>query len=270
MIRFGVVSFVNSRLYAFGLEALKAAGGAFETVYAPPRQLSMALAEGELDAALIPAYDFLRGTGAGYVPGHGIAGSGAVETVRLFCLDDPNAGPYSVETLLADSRSASSVALAQVLMSNRFGRDPEIETVDIDRVLSLSPTEGLLVIGDSAHRDRPGCRSLDLGAEWTAWTGLPFVFALWVVRERERIPELRALLDQALDQAESRMDDVVREAAILSGFDPDWIRHYLTRIIRNRLTESEMAGLREFARLTGMPDPPPMSDPVRAVPGVQA
>jgi chorismate dehydratase len=37
----------------------------------------------------------------------------------------------------------------------------------------------------------------DLGAEWHAWTGLPFVFARWMVR-KEVAPREKALLEELL------------------------------------------------------------------------
>ena len=36
----------------------------------------------------------------------------------------------------------------------------------------------------------------DLGEEWTQWTGLPFVFALWIARPGVELPGVAALLAQ--------------------------------------------------------------------------
>ena len=48
------------------------------------------------------------------------------------------------------------------------------------------PHEAVLVIGDAAlllsARQLYPVR-VDLGAEWSTWTGLPFVFAVWAARK---------------------------------------------------------------------------------------
>ena len=48
------------------------------------------------------------------------------------------------------------------------------------------------------RRGAPGFSyTYDLGAEWHAWTGLPFVFARWMVR-KEAAAKDKALLEEAL------------------------------------------------------------------------
>src|SRR5436190_20439407 len=56
-----------------------------------------------------------------------------------------------------------------------FPMDQPAEECDADAVL---------LIGDRAMRAAlPGYPySYDLGQEWTEWTGLPFVYAVWAVR----------------------------------------------------------------------------------------
>ena len=58
------------------------------------------------------------------------------------------------------------------------------EAGDLDALAGL-PHEAVLVIGDAALLLAARGRYphvVDLGAEWKAWTGLPFVFAVWAAR----------------------------------------------------------------------------------------
>ena len=64
---------------------------------------------------------------------------------------------------------------------------------------ALTHYPALLLIGDAALKgaaDPGGCRVYDLGELWHDFTGLPFVFALWIARRdavRARGSELAAL-----------------------------------------------------------------------------
>lgn len=63
------------------------------------------------------------------------------------------------------------------------------------------PHDAFLLIGHQALRRRLGVprfpHTYDLGAEWQAWTGLPFVFSRWMVR-RDVDPKDQALLQDTL------------------------------------------------------------------------
>ena len=61
--------------------------------------------------------------------------------------------------------------------------------------------DAFLLSGNDALRLRGGARGFphtyDLGAEWHAWTGLPFVFSRWMVRQ-DIDPKALALLQDTL------------------------------------------------------------------------
>ena len=89
----------------------------------------------------------------------------------------------------------------KTLLSRRFRVTP-------NRYVGLDdePTDAFLLIGDEALRQRrgvPGYPHLyDLGEEWHRWTGLPFVFARWVVRRDlndDKVRWLEALLSRSIE-----------------------------------------------------------------------
>lgn len=150
-----------------------------QAVASVPRHMVELALRGEVDLAPLPvvaAFDHPEiFTPIGEM---GIATTGAARSVLLLSATPPAA--------LADARigvideTATSVRLLKVLLRLRYGIERFFLTG-----LDEEP-EALLLIGDRALVDRPDPKVyphvLDLAAEWHAWTGLPFVFACWMVR----------------------------------------------------------------------------------------
>jgi chorismate dehydratase len=91
--------------------------------------------------------------------------------------------------------AATSARLLQVLLSLKHQVQPAAYVSPED------PHEALLLIGNQGLRRRGGVRGFphkyDLGEEWHQWTGLPFVFARWMVR-KDMDPTDEAVLQDAL------------------------------------------------------------------------
>lgn len=145
-----------------------------------PRVLIEELRRGELEAALVSSIEGFRRPGYEALRSIGMACDGEVRSVRMFL----RTAPEDVRSLALDCGSATSVALSKVLLSNRFG-------AKVERCFDIEPTmrpdgidaDAVLLIGDAGLRAEAGQRRvLDLGAEWKAWKGLPFIFALWLIR----------------------------------------------------------------------------------------
>lgn len=68
---------------------------------------------------------------------------------------------------------------------------------DVEPGAGVASGRPFLEIGNFALRHfvhtPPGYHRIDLAREWTSWTGLPFVFAVWIVR-RTQTPLARKLL----------------------------------------------------------------------------
>ena len=82
-LRVGAVSYLNAKPLYFGLaDAAPEVSLSMDV----PSRLADRLAAGELDVALIPSVEYLRGASLGYeiVPGIAIAARGAVRSVKLF------------------------------------------------------------------------------------------------------------------------------------------------------------------------------------------
>src|SRR3954447_23994841 len=118
-LRVGAVSYLNAKPLYHRLD--RWAPGVDLTMDLPSR-LASRLADGDLDVALIPSVEYLRGAASGYeiLPGFAIAARGAVRSVKLF-----SRVPFErIERLALDEGSRTSQALARVWLDARHGIRP--------------------------------------------------------------------------------------------------------------------------------------------------
>jgi chorismate dehydratase len=115
-------------------------------------------------------------------------------------------------------------------------------------------TAAALVIGDAALNgqwERRFEHIVDLGQMWHQSTGLPFVFALWVVRRKvaEQYPENVAavvdLLQQSRRMGEQHIGHVAQNASTTLGLDLERSREYY-RVLQYDLDAPQQRGLQTF------------------------
>lgn len=246
-IRVGAVSYLNARPLYYGLEEL---APQVELTMDYPSRLADQLSSGRLDLALIPSVEYLRGASMGYeiLPGFAIAAKGPVRSVKLFCK-----GPIGqIERLALDAGSRTSQALVRVLLHYKFGVCPgRIEELPIGVPVLESTADAILLIGDRAMSEPHGSfdHVIDLAEAWRDFTGLPFVFALWVVRAGVELGDLPDVLSRCRAAGLSHASELADEHGPGLGLDHTTCYDYLTRVLSYDLGEPEIAGLRRFAEL---------------------
>lgn len=230
---------------------------------AVPAELARRLSRGELDVALLPVAEALRGGFGPFVGRFGIACDGAVESVLAFVPagGEPVTWPLDV---VVDPASRTSVALLRVLLERRWGLAPRYRVAPAPGPDPREhPASITLTIGDRALAVRTGYpgRVVDLGAEWKAWTGLPFVFARWTARagaDAALVEALARTLDGAAQRGLERRDELAADHGPAHGLTSAQARRYLSTSIRFALGERAEAGLARFreelARLGPGPD----------------
>jgi chorismate dehydratase len=131
------------------------------------------------------------------LPELSISAVGAVKSVLLFSripIEELDGCPIGLS-----AESDTSVNLLKVLLARKYGFKNSFERTSLPLSEALSTFPGLLLIGDAALKGVAadgGCHIYDLGELWHDFTGLPFVFALWIVRRdaaREKHAELADL-----------------------------------------------------------------------------
>lgn len=173
-----------------------------------PRRLGEEARAGNVDCGLMAAADwFSLEQEFERVGCFGIACLGRVESVLL--LGKTPLSSLGGSRVVLTSESSTSAALIRILLEQRFGlTDLRYERGDFRDPRGIPEGEAWLVIGDpalAARRTAPGMVVCDLGEAWTAWTDLPFVYALWTAR-RVLPAETKATLAGFLDRSLERSD----------------------------------------------------------------
>ena len=158
------------------------------------------------------------------------------------------------QTLGLTGESDTSVNLLKIILHKFYGHRNSFETLRISTPEALSDFPAILLIGDSALkagllRDS-SIYTYDLGELWYKHTGLPFVFALWIVRE-ETVLRKRSCVHMLYTQlcaAKQSTCSMFESAA--ESFTKEWIcREDLIdywRSISYDLTPYHLEGLRVF------------------------
>lgn len=221
----GTVPYLNVEPMAWGLDS---------RVRLPPAALASALEDGDVDLATLPVGALLGRPDWLALPSTGIASEGPVRTVLL----EPSDAIALSDGFRPDPASRTSNILARLVLSRRAGRD-------------VAPNDSSplrVVIGDPAFAIDPA-RSLDLASEWKAWTGLPFVFALWVAGPKlasdpARLERVDRVLRERAEDGLAHVDEICRRQRIV---DFAAAKDYLTRNLRLLLDDRFRDGADRFA-----------------------
>lgn len=178
----GKVRYINCEPVYYGIEE-GAVPATCELVEGSPAELNRMLAEGTLDISVISslAYGFAPERYR-LLPGLAIACDGPVGSV-LFLSQVP-LKELTGERVRVTPESLTSVALLRLLLEKGHGARPVF--VQAEPAEAGQRLTGELLIGDPALKaaaEGTYPYRLDLGEGWKELTGLPFVFALWAVRE---------------------------------------------------------------------------------------
>jgi len=267
-IRLGAVAYLNARPLVHGLAER---ADLFSVEFDPPSRCAMRLHEHSIDVGMIPTIEYCRGPEAyRIVPGLGIVSEGPVASVALFTRKPLAA----IRTVAADTSSRTSNGLLRILCAERFGISPEFRPMAPNAEHMLTDCDAALIIGDPAlfldpvalgaafsspegldygGQKMEGVQKIDLGAEWTAMTGLPFVWAFWAGRADALDASAVQALVEARDAGVRASDQVATDycgperAAIGQA--------YLRDNIQYQLGKREQAGLRlyyQFAAVHGL------------------
>ncbi len=224
-----------------------------------PSHLARQLEQESIDVGLIPAIEFFRGprpfSGGNssesskhiyrMVSNACIACRGMVRSVRLFF----RVPPRRVKTMAVDEGSKTSIALASILLHDRFGIRPDLVPLPIGANPNSATSDAVLVIGDRAmHPERYDSfvTNWDLGSEWFQETRLPFVFAMWVGRESAATLSLAMQLEAARDEGLANVAMLSERYA--SGYELSVAEciDYLSAKLRFVMGHDEMQGLKLF------------------------
>lgn len=246
-IRLGAVDYLNVRPLVYGLDA----DPAFDLRFDPPSLCASLLRSGEIDLGMIPTIAYQLHDSYRVVPGIAIASNGPVASVAIFT----KAPIRQVRTIAADTSSNTSVTLARVLCFERFRIQPQFVPAPPDLPAMLSRADAAVLIGDPAlfvDHQSLGVEKIDLGAEWTDMTGLPFVWAFWAGRPDaitdEGIQRLHEAKAAGMAASDALAEDYAKAYEARTGMHApaDVARRYLRENIKYDFGPREQEALVRF------------------------
>ena len=237
-----------------------------ELVDGVPTQLNARMAAGTLDVSVVSAVEYARAAARYHLlPGLAISCDGPVQSVMLF--SRVPAERLDGARVLVSRSSMTSVALLELLFEHVWHVTPHLVPGDAEPAhlpeLDGEAHDARLVIGDAAlllearRAGAPGdarvpvyTHAYDLGAAWRDWTGLPFVFAVWVAQRTIPLDDalgVHATLIASRDWGLEHLDVLAEQAAARTGVPLARCRDYLSGL-DYRLSPRHIEGLTEFFR----------------------
>lgn len=238
-LRIGCVRYLNSKPLIYGLPGVR---------LEHPRDLAFALRAGELDAALVPVFEVLSAPEGTYqiVDGIGVGSHGPVYSVFVAHRADPE----HWDCVVADPASLTSVHLLQVLIRLIFGRT--LMVIHPDLASESQKQRARLWIGNQAIALRQSLSAgdpvqfWDLGEEWSKFTGLPFVYALWVLRRNTNEGRSTHIADAFREVARTGLESRKQIAEQETEFGFEFAQKYLGDWICFGIGEDQKAGITRF------------------------
>jgi len=269
-LRVAAISFLNPAPLLYNFEHEPTASQLaqhYALHYTTPANCAAELLSGTADLGLIPIASLTPELAI--VPGCTIASLREVRSILLL-VKNPKDLPRdealnAVRTVAADAASRSSQAYTHILFEHFHHTKPAFLEHFAEPLEMLVQADAALLIGDPALLARehravieaayPGLLWLDLAALWRELTGLPWVAAVWAVRE-EAIDsagltsgELVRNLVASRDAGLRNIEGLVREWTPRLEVSAETIRTYLTENIHYVLDEECVKAVVEFRRL---------------------
>ncbi len=243
-VRLGAVSYLNSRPLVYQL-AEQLPGSTVTLDY--PSRLADALAKRKLDVALIPSIEYFRSNDYEILSNACVAARGPVMSVKLFC----RVHPGEIRTVALDEGSRTSATLAKIVLAEKYGVHPKTESLSLASSTQHSQADAVLLIGDRAMHDpdEPFVEVMDLGQIWNDWTGLPFVFAMWVAQKNANTTGIANVLEQTRDLGVSHLHEIAAAEANNLNLAVPVAENYLRNNLYYTMTSAERAGLNLFHQL---------------------
>ncbi|HEX3620424.1 MAG TPA: menaquinone biosynthesis protein [Candidatus Udaeobacter sp.] len=268
MLRIGCVKYLNARPLICGWPG--------EVEFDHPSALCERLANGKLDVALVSSFEFLRNPIYRIIDDVSISSDGPVYSVVVAHRDEIS----QIDEIELDPASETAVNLLRCLLGE-LGLNPHLKQRSTgilsaggtdsscgEPVAGVSPAvvksgsagRAQLLIGDQAIRFRQKhadeFQFWDLGEQWNTLMGLPFVYALWLIRPEVVAPEqiadrLRGLRNKNLGRLNELIADAVARIADPghSEITRQFLSAYYHEHLRFSFGKAENEGLRTFAQL---------------------
>jgi chorismate dehydratase len=255
-LKVGHMTYLNSEVFYRKLPV-----DSCELVAMPPRAMAAAVESGDLHAGPLPIAEVIRlGDTVRSLGNLGVSSDGPAMSVFLF--SHKPVEELSGSKIAVTTHTATSIQLLRVLFADLWNVSGH-EFVEL-----TDEHEAALWIGDPALEQLSAGNyphNYDLGTAWKSLTGLPFVFAEWVIRtdaSSQQAQEFERILVEATKLGLDSVDEIssIRSSESMTEADvAKYVRNFAYIFGAN-----ERSGQREFKGRLGKlsvwrPSVPPAS-----------
>jgi chorismate dehydratase len=258
MMRVGRIPYINC-YPVYGAVDRGIVPMAAELVDGVPTALNRQMADGTLDVSVVSAVEYARDWDRYLLlPDLAISCDGPVQSVMLFSTRPAEA--LGGADVLVSKSSMTSVHLLELLFEHVWKAHPTFvpgnaEAADLVGASGELPA-ARLVIGDAALMMRSGAIAhpfqfiYDLGDVWKQWTGMPFVFAVWVAQrttDTAKALAVHASLIESRNWGLKHLDVLAQQANANTGVPLVACKEYFAGLDYG-LGYPHLGGLTEFYR----------------------
>ena len=214
---------------------------------AVPSRCARLLSESIVEGALIPVIEYQRIPSGFLVPDVCVGSRKEVLSVVLVSNDKTL---ENIESIALDESSRTSVTLVKIIFKEFLNREPEWTTSAPNIQEMLGKYDAALIIGDPGMGfRRRGLNVCDMAGLWKKYTGLGFVFAMWMVSEtaaeRARLVDFAGARDDGI----AHLEEIVQSYQDKIPMPVEQLRNYLTENIVFNVDERMEKGLRLYFEL---------------------
>jgi chorismate dehydratase len=212
-----------------------------------PARCADMLAKAEVEVALVPVIEYQRANDVSLVPDVCVGSKGEVRSVLLVSRKQQL---ESIRSVALDESSRTSATLVKIIFREFLRRDAEWTTRSPDLDEMLERNDAALIIGDPAMVfTRGDLRIWDMASLWRNYTGLGFVFAMWMLND-SAMDRVRTI-DFATARAEGveNKPEIISEYQKLLGLSRGSLQDYLDNNICFRLDNQMQQGLNLYYEL---------------------
>lgn len=251
-VRIGMVNFINTApLYDIWQRTVNRPE--WDVVEAAPSVLNRMLYANELDMGLVSSQEY-----AAHPQDYlllddiSISASGPVGSVYLFSRCDPSL--LVGRTLLLSGQSQTSASLVKIILEKFYHVVPNYEVGSVLEAQENKDIQAVLAIGDEAlllAQNKTYPHMIDLSKIWHEKTSLPFVFAIWAMREEfcrknpEVVMEVHRQLLRCRNEGKQELKNISKRVAPRVSMDAEACYEYL-RGIEHDLSPDKKKGLIRF------------------------
>ncbi|UCH85407.1 MAG: hypothetical protein JSW50_06890 [Candidatus Latescibacterota bacterium] len=251
-IRIGTPSHLATRPLVFGLT--ENPRNDIELAYGEPGSLALALDRGDLDAALIPSIEFLRGVGKHAVNGPALVARRPTGSLKLVA----NKPLPDVRSIAVDEFSRTTLVVLRVVLDKIYHVLPDF---CVHKAFPFDSSwrdnhDGVLLDGDQGLRYcsgkiRPDETCYDIDAMWFSLFPAPLVLSLWAYNDEHLKNVLEPALIQSRDAGVRNLPRISGEMTRGSMYDKSFMHEFYHKAWGFNLGSEEEEGflmLERFAR----------------------